>query len=560
MDNTFRENILKILFLIGGFSSVINLPVLYQISVQFASMVFLFSVGYLYLYSQMKNKLMTYEKASSLGLFILFIQTLNVPLHAGVETFFLPWVLIFPMVVFTLKESVYALKYCGTLIIIFITLFFSGTFHESYTLYNLLPFLLLYSTFVTVFYYINKNVANKEKLLSQQYKQLQEMNTSLNINIKKATYDLELKNMYLQESNENFQNVLDTTMEMIVIFGDDKKVLDINQSGVLMLGYEKKSEIIGRSIIEFILPSDLAKVQKALKEDEVEPYELTLLSKTSKEIQMLNRARNIIVNNQKVRMATLLDLSEIKHKDKLLQEQTRLAQMGEMISMIAHQWRQPLGAISSSVISIQTKKASGKFDLTQPKERDDYFKFSDDRLQNISRYVQILSSTIDDFRSFFKPEKEKESVNLTLPLKRALNIVEESIKSKNIKILTEFYVDEKVTIYQNEMMQVYLNILKNAEDSLLEHISENAQIIIQTKELNNYYIISISDNGTGVPNEIIANIFDPYFSTKDKKNGTGLGLYMSKIIVEEHNAGKLKVLNLEDGVCFEIYLKKGENV
>jgi len=560
MNNEFRENILKILFLIGGFSSVVNLPILYQINVLFASMVLIFSILYLYLYFQIKKKLISYEKASSSGLLILFIQTLNIPLYAGVETFFLPWMLIFPMVVFTLKESGYALKYCGMMIVVFIIMFLSGVLHNSYTLYNLLPFILLYSTFVIIFYYINENVANKEKLLSQQYEQLQEMNASLNLNIKRATYDLELKNMHLQESNENFQNVLDTTMEMIVIFGDDRKVLDINQSGVLMLGYEKKSEIIGRSIVEFILPRDLAKVQDALKKDEVEPYELTLLSKDNKEMQMLNRARNIIVDNKKVRMSTLLDLSEIKHKDKLLQEQTRLAQMGEMISMIAHQWRQPLGAISSSVISIQTKKVSGKFDLTQKEERDEYFNFSDTRLENISKYVQILSSTIDDFRNFFKPEKQKERVNLTSPIKRALGIVEESMKSKNITISIDFNIDKKVTIYQNEMMQVFLNILKNSEDSLVENMSRNAQIKIETKEVGKYYLISISDNGMEIPDEVLVKIFDPYFSTKDKKNGTGLGLYMSKIIVQEHNAGILKAFNIEGGVCFEIYLEKEENV
>jgi len=560
MNNEFRENILKILFLIGGFSSVVNLPILYQISVLFASMVLIFSILYLYLYFQMKKKLILYEKASSSGLLILFIQTLNVPIYAGVETFFLPWMLIFPMVVFTLKESGYALKYCGMMIVVFIIMFLSGVLHNSYTLYNLLPFIVLYSTFVIVFYYINENVANKEKLLSQQYEQLQEMNASLNVNIKRATYDLELKNMHLQESNENFQNVLDTTMEMIVIFGDDRKVLDINQSGVLMLGYEKKCEIIGRSIVEFILPSDLEKVQDALKEEEVDPYELTLLSKHNKEIQMLNRARNIIVDNKKVRMSTLLDLSEIKHKDKLLQEQTRLAQMGEMISMIAHQWRQPLGAISSSVISIQTKKISGKFDLTKEKERDEYFEFSDARLQNISQYVQVLSSTIDDFRNFFKPEKQKERVNLTSPIKRALGIVEESMKSKNITISIDFNIDKKVTIYQNEMMQVFLNILKNSEDSLVENMSRNAQIKIETKEVGKYYLISISDNGMEIPDEVLVKIFDPYFSTKDKKNGTGLGLYMSKIIVQEHNSGILKAFNIEGGVCFEIYLEKEENV
>ncbi len=560
MNDMFRENILKTLFLIGGFSSIVNIPILYNISFIFAAMVFVFSLGYLYLYYQIKNELLSYDQASRIGLFILMIQTLNIPLHAGVDTFFLPWVLIYPMVIFTLKDSAYSLKYSILLFIIFAVMFLSGSLDESYTLYNLLPFMVLYATFIVVFYSINKNLANKEIQLREQYKQLQEMNASLSKNIKKATYDLELKNINLQESNENFQNVLDTTMEMIVLFGEDKIIQDVNQSGVLMLGYERKSEVIGRNIVEFILPSDLEKVQNSLKKENTEPYELTILNKNNEEVHMLNRARNIIIDNKKVRMSTLLDLSEIKRKDKLLQEQSRLAQMGEMISMIAHQWRQPLGAISSSVISIQTKKVSGKYDLTQNQQREDYFKFSDTRLENINEYVQILSSTIDDFRNFFKSDKKRENVNLTLPIKRALNIVQESLKAKNIKIVTEFNVDEKVCIYQNEMMQVILNILKNAEDSLVEKSTKGSQIVIQTKEVDNQYLISIHDNGMGISDTILLNIFDPYFSTKDNKNGTGLGLYMSKIIVQEHNNGKLNALKMENGACFEIYLNKEINV
>ena len=242
-------------------------------------------------------------------------------------------------------------------------------------------------------------------------------------------------------------------------------------------------------------------------------------------------------------------------KEKVLQQQARLAQMGEMISMIAHQWRQPLGAISSTIISIHNKKESPRYNLALEEDREQYFNYAESRLNNIDEYVQVLSSTIDDFRNFFKPDKDKEVVSLSMPVQRALHIVENSLNAKNIKVFSTIKSDEKVLMYQNEMMQVILNILKNAEDNFVEKKIQNPTILIETKKEKEELVISITDNGGGIKPEILSKIFDPYFSTKDEKNGTGLGLYMSKIMVEEHNQGKLNVFNVTDGVCFEISLR-----
>jgi len=209
-------------------------------------------------------------------------------------------------------------------------------------------------------------------------------------------------------------------------------------------------------------------------------------------IMQLNDSLEIKVNKA---------IEQTKQKEKLLQEQTRLAQMGEMISMIAHQWRQPLGAISSSVLSIQIKQASGKFNLSKLEDRDEFLKFSDKKLNRINDYVQVLSNTIDDFRNFFKPDKEKELVTLSTPITRALQIVENSMSSKNITITTEFDNDDKVLMYQNEMMQVILNILKNAEDNFIEKNTKNPYIKIKTYSEDGAWVTSISDNGGGIPKD-----------------------------------------------------------
>jgi len=178
----------------------------------------------------------------------------------------------------------------------------------------------------------------------------------------------------------------------------------------------------------------------------------------------------------------------------------------------------------------------------------------DTRHNKINEFVQSLSTTIDDFRNFFKPGRDKELFSLTSPILRAIKIVESSLISKNIEVTYFFECDDKVLMYQNELMQVILNILKNSEDNFIEKKIQNPSIKIKAFKKDNNCIISISDNGGGVSSEVLLKIFDPYFSTKDAKNGTGLGLYMSKIIVQEHHNGTLSAQNSKDGVEFKIIL------
>ncbi len=255
----------------------------------------------------------------------------------------------------------------------------------------------------------------------------------------------------------------------------------------------------------------------------------------------------------------LSDITEARLKEEQYMQQSRLAQMGEMIGMIAHQWRQPLGAINSAVIGIQTKLDLEKFDLDLKEDREKFMRFLNRKHKNIYKYVEDLSQTIDDFRNFFKPNQDKKLIHLTTPIKRALSIVETSMSSKTINITKDFQNNDKIWIYQNEIMQVILNILKNSEDNFKDKNKKNKKIHILTKKQNDTYIIELSDNGGGIDKNIIDKIFDPYFSTKDEKNGTGLGLYMSKIMIEEHNKGQLKVFNNQNGAVFSIILKSQKN-
>ncbi len=253
-----------------------------------------------------------------------------------------------------------------------------------------------------------------------------------------------------------------------------------------------------------------------------------------------DKTRELQEINSKLEQKIEEAIKKIRQKDQQLFQQSRLAQMGEMISMIAHQWRQPLSAISAASASINLKAKLNKLDNETAIELSD----------KISGYSQHLSSTIDDFRDFFKTKKNKENTSYKEVIESVLGIVEISMKNKNIKLVKKLNSDLTFYTFPNELKQVVLNLLKNAEDVLIERDIKDPQIIIETND----NILSISDNGGGIPEDILDKIFDPYFSTKTKKDGTGLGLYMSKIIIEEHCGGKLRVKNSEIGAVFEIIL------
>jgi len=249
---------------------------------------------------------------------------------------------------------------------------------------------------------------------------------------------------------------------------------------------------------------------------------------------------------------------EVTKKDKLIQQQSRLAQLGEMISMIAHQWRQPLNAIAANAIGIETKLSLWEDDevMLTKEGQVELHSFVNSKLNNIERYVQSLSMTIDNFRDFYKPTKEKRLVTINNSIKQALDIVETSMQTKSIKINKEFNSTIELELFTHELMQVILNLLKNSQDNFEEKNIEEAKISITTNDIQNGVRVEITDNGGGIPKNIDDKIFDPYFSTKSEKNGTGLGLYMSKLIIEEHHSGKLLYQNTQDGVCFtiEIYV------
>lgn len=262
-------------------------------------------------------------------------------------------------------------------------------------------------------------------------------------------------------------------------------------------------------------------------------------------------------HNKKMETLVAQKVEEARKKDETLIMQSRMAAMGEMISLIAHQWKQPLSAINSIVMNIELKMLNKSYHPDQTADSKQFVEFLKNKHQSIKELTLFLSTTVDDFRNFFNPNtKTKEEVALNALIENALSILEPAFHNDRINTIKNFEHDPTLFLYKNEVLHVILNILKNSQDNFIEKQHPAPQITIRTFANGQSNIIRICDNGGGIRENILTKIFDPYFSTKDNKNGTGLGLYMSKVIIEEHHQGILKVYNTTDGVCFEIIFSR----
>jgi PAS domain S-box-containing protein len=240
---------------------------------------------------------------------------------------------------------------------------------------------------------------------------------------------------------------------------------------------------------------------------------------------------------------------ELEEQQAIIVEQSKSAAMGEMISMIAHQWRQPLQAVS---ILIQ------KLPLTKMVEGELSDEFIDKVVDDVGLQLDYMSKTIDDFRDFFKPEKLKQTIMVSELIHRSQEFLSYMFKVDSIEFSVESIEDVSLNLHINEVVQVLINIIKNARDAMIEKEIKNRKIIVRHYTKENFAIIEIQDNAGGIKNELKTKIFEPYFSTKQSKNGTGLGLYMSKKIIQQYCKGHIEVDNKDDGAVFTIQLPLDE--
>ena len=278
-------------------------------------------------------------------------------------------------------------------------------------------------------------------------------------------------------------------------------------------------------------------------------------------IKLNKRLKNLVniktnrlkIMNKKLATRIKKELDKHQEKDRILAQQQKMVAMGQMIENIAHQWRQPLSVISTSASGLKLKKQLNILE-------DEELIKSIDKIVDTAKY---LSDTIDDFRYFFKPQKDKTKFSLAKNIEKSLSFLEATLKENSIKVEFE-YEDIDIIAYETELIQVFINIINNSKDAFIEKKIEDRVIFISIKKFPNRILIEIKDNAGGVEEDILDKVFEPYFTTKHQYNGSGIGLYMSNQIIKTHLNGDIfmkncsfKYKNIEQkGVITTIVLPK----
>lgn len=302
--------------------------------------------------------------------------------------------------------------------------------------------------------------------------------------------------------------------------------------GELGRTFDEMARTLEMNIAELNTSQLLLHEKARLLEDEIAERQVVQedLSDKQRMLETLNRTLE-----ERIETA----VNELRQKDQTLIQQSRLAAMGEMINNIAHQWRQPLNIISLIVQGIPPRD-----ELTQEE--------LDHEIGRIMAIILHMSQTIDDFRNFFRMDKEKVRFIANQSVAKVVEFISPSLNSNGIKITVTEQPEVSVTGYGNEFAQVLFNLLSNAKDILVERGVASPRIDIRISSSDGRSVVTVTDNGGGISPEVMPKIFDPYFTTKEQTQGTGIGLYMSKIIIEQNMGGSLTAQNVEGGAQFRI--------
>jgi len=379
-----------------------------------------------------------------------------------------------------------------------------------------------------------------------------------------------------------YKAIIDSTKEGFWLLNEELKIISINNAFSHMLGYEK-NELLGKRPYELFALVDeqqnFCEQQANQAHSSVQrSYELVFVTKDGRNIYTIVTATTIELPDELLRtFAFITDITEQKelekrlleqqrsinelnsdlalrveteveknrNKDRIMYQQARLATMGEMIGNIAHQWRQPLNIIA---LIIQEFYISGQLGtLTHEKLEKEYTR--------ANSVLQYMSDTIDDFRSFFQHSEESELFSLNDALNSINTLVSKGLDHNDIEM--EITVDKALQVYghNNEFIQVLLNLINNSREAIITQQREG-QIQINARAIDENILVTVLDNGGGISEKDMQQIFEPYFTTKHKTQGTGLGLYMSHQIIVNNMKGSIFAENRGDGTCFSITLPK----
>jgi PAS domain S-box-containing protein len=349
----------------------------------------------------------------------------------------------------------------------------------------------------------------------------------------------------------NFENLWNTILSKksykatVKNLTKDKKTVYLNTTITPILDDNE-------NIIEFIaIRYDVTvevELKKRLEQKEKELEELN----QNLELKVKEQTKQLKELNKTLEQRVIEEIRKNEEKQKLLFWQSRMASLGQMLANIAHQWRQPLTELNLTLFNM--KKASLNHN---EKKIEDFYKQS----QNL---ISSMSITIEDFTNFFNPLKQKRNFEIKNAIIKSLTILKKMIEQQDIKIKVDVPIKYKVLGVSNELSQVIINLIQNAKDAFIQNNIQNKEIFITLKEEQSsnkkYALLEIKDNAGGIKDENIEKIFEPYFTTKHKSQGTGLGLFMSKMIVEKSLEGEISHKNLDNGSVFTItiYLNEKE--
>jgi PAS domain S-box-containing protein len=348
------------------------------------------------------------------------------------------------------------------------------------------------------------------------------------------------KQFILKNSIKDYHELLDSTIEALILIKDGV-VIEANKSALKIFKLDSIDELIGSNIFEHIPAESIELVKKMTMTEYEEPYEIDLYDKEGKKFNAL--VKGCKLKNRNLRLTSIIDITKSKEQEKQLMEKSKLASMGEMIGNIAHQWRQPLNVISATTSSVKIQK--------ELKILDDEFFYKSCNM--ITKNVMFLSNTIDDFTNYIKDNRVKKEFSTKTMINSFLTLCDSIIIKNNINIILDTPEDYHIQGYKNELMQCILNIFNNAVDAFNLHNIEKRYLFISIKKEEDNLVIIIKDNANGIPNNIIDKIFEPYFTTKNQSQGTGLGLNMTHQLIVEGMNGKISVKNEDYPYYDEIY-------
>lgn len=374
--------------------------------------------------------------------------------------------------------------------------------------------------------------------------------------------DLEWNIVRRKEVETYYKTLFNVANDAFMITKDNKCV-ECNHKTLELFGLSKDN-IIGKKILELspenqpdgtLSAHKLKGVVTASFNGEQQVVRWSFMTANKEEFPASVSLKFFHLNEDDLTLFSIRDISKSIATEMQLIQAHKMAAAGEMLGIIAHQWRQPLNTLSTYISSFQAAHYNNK--LTKP--------FVEKLITGANQQIHFMSKTIDDFRNFSKPSKTKEAVDVFEVIINAVKLMEAQVKSADITLSIVNKTGTSSLIffgYLNEFVHVLVNILVNAKDAIIQRVNDpNNNAIIKTIELlvtqdDNTIIIEISDSGSGIPEDLMARIFNPYFTTKGSASGSGLGLYMSKMIVEKDMNGLLLAENTSSGAKFVIKLNK----